>query len=56
MKLEDLKLKYDKLQRKYGAKELDSIYNGECTKNPDLGIYLFIGKVMNIMSITGLNK
>ena len=34
MKLEDLKVKYDKLQRKYGAKELDSIYNGGCTENP----------------------
>lgn len=36
MTLEDLKKDYDKLQRKYGAKELDSIYNGGCTKNPDI--------------------
>ena len=36
MKLEDLKVKYDKLQRKYGAKELDSIYNGGCAKNPNI--------------------
>lgn len=36
MELEDLKIKYDKLQRKYGAKQLDSIYNGGCTKNPDI--------------------
>lgn len=36
MKLEDLKEKYDKLQKKYGAKELDSIYNGGCTENPDI--------------------
>lgn len=36
MKLEDLKVEYDKLQEKYGAKELDSIYNGGCTENPDL--------------------
>ncbi len=28
MKLEDLKKDYDRLQLKYGAKELDSIYNG----------------------------
>ena len=28
MKLEDLIPKYNKLQEKYGAKELDSIYNG----------------------------
>ena len=36
MKLEDLKPKYDKLQKRYGAKELDSIYNGGCTENPDI--------------------
>ena len=36
MKLEDLNKKYDKLQLKYGAKELDSIYNGGCKNNPDI--------------------
>ena len=36
MQLEDLKREYDKLQKKYGAKELDSIYNGGCVKNPDI--------------------
>lgn len=36
MKLEDLKVKYDRLQNKYGAKELDSIYNGGCSENPDV--------------------
>ena len=36
MNLEDLKVKYDKLQKKYGAKELDSIYNGGCTEKPDI--------------------
>ena len=36
MKLEDLKYKYDKLQLKYGAKELDSIYYGGCNENPDI--------------------
>ena len=36
MTLEDLKVKYDRLQKKYGAKELDSIYNGGCTENPDI--------------------
>ena len=35
MKLQDLKIEYDKLQIKYGAKELDSIYNGGCSNNPD---------------------
>lgn len=36
MKLEDLTKEYDKLQKKYGAKEPDSIYNGGCTNNPDI--------------------
>lgn len=36
MTLEELKPKYDNLQKKYGAKELDSIYNGGCDNNPDI--------------------
>lgn len=36
MKLEELKPKYDELQNIYGAEELDSIYNGGCTENPDI--------------------
>lgn len=36
MKLEDLQKEYDKLQQKYGAKELNSIYSGGCTENPDI--------------------
>ncbi len=36
MQLEDLRIEYDKLQQKYGAKELDSIYNGGCEENPDI--------------------
>ena len=36
LKLEELKKEYDRLQLKYGAKELDSIYNGGCDKNPDI--------------------
>lgn len=36
LKIEDLKKDYDKLQVKYGAKELDSIYNGGCEENPDI--------------------
>ena len=35
-KIEDLKIEYDKLQKKYGVKELDSIYNGGCENNPDI--------------------
>lgn len=36
MKLDDLNIEYDKLQKKYGAKELDSIYNGGCKDNPNI--------------------
>lgn len=36
MNLKDLNKEYDKLQLKYGAKELDSIYNGGCNNNPDI--------------------
>lgn len=36
MKIEDLKVKYDLLQNKYGDKSLDSIYNGACENNPDI--------------------
>ena len=36
MELEELNLEYGKLQQKYGAKELDSNYNGGYTKNPDI--------------------
>lgn len=36
MEIRELNREYDKLQRKYGAKELDAIYNGGCTNNPDI--------------------
>ena len=36
MKISDLNKEYDKLQLKYGAKELDSIYNGGLEENPDI--------------------
>ena len=36
MNLEALNNEYDKLQLKYGAKELDSIYNGGCVQNTDI--------------------
>ena len=36
MNLEQLKQEYDKLQNKYGDKELDSINLGGCTDNPDV--------------------
>ena len=34
--LEKLIVEYDKLQEKYGAKELKSIYNGGKVENPEL--------------------
>lgn len=36
MKLEDLNKEYDRLQLKYGAKELHSVYNGGCEDHPDI--------------------
>ena len=36
MKISDLNSEYDKLQQKYGAKELLSIYNGGCIENPNI--------------------
>ena len=36
MKISELNTEYDKLQLKYGAKELMSIYNGGCTNNPEI--------------------
>lgn len=36
MRLEDLNIEYDELQLKYGAKELNSIYNGGCIHQPDI--------------------
>ena len=50
MKLEELKPQYDKLQIEYGAKELDSIYNGGCTKNPDICFVFMNPTVRNIAS------
>ena len=36
MTLDDLNIEYDKLQKKYGAEELDSIYSGGCIDYPDI--------------------
>lgn len=36
MTLNELTKEYDRLQKVYGAKELDSIYNGGCIDNPDI--------------------
>ena len=36
MKLEDLHIQYDEFQKKYGATDLNCIYNGGCSDNPDI--------------------
>lgn len=41
MNIKDLNKEYDKLQKEYGAKELNSIYNGGCEDNPDV-LFIFM--------------
>ena len=55
MKLEDLNIEYDKLQRKYGAKELSSIYNGGCSDNPDICFVFMNPTRSNVASLEGWN-
>lgn len=51
MSVKDLNKEYDKLQLKYGAKELDSIYNGGCEDNPDI-LFVFMNPTgRNIASL-----
>lgn len=49
--LDALKVEYDKLQIKYGAKELDSIYNGGCDKSPDICFVFMNPTGRNIASV-----
>lgn len=51
MKINDLNKEYDKLQIKYGAKELDSIYNGGCEHNPDICFVFMNPTGRNIASL-----
>ncbi len=51
MKLEDLNIEYDKLQLKYGAKELNSIYNGGQKNNPDICFIFMNPTGKNIASL-----
>ncbi|MCI8588180.1 MAG: hypothetical protein HFG40_00840 [Bacilli bacterium] len=50
MELEDLNKKYDRLQKKYGAKDLNSIYNGGLEKNPDICFVFMNPTARNIAS------
>ena len=55
MKLAELNKVYDKLQEKYGAKELNSIYNGGCEDNPDV-LFIFMNPTgRNIASLKEWN-
>ena len=51
MTLEELNKEYDKLQIKYGAEELASIYNGGCTRNPDVCFVFMNPTGRNIASL-----
>ncbi len=50
MNLNELIKEYDKLQEKYGAKELDSIYFGGYERNPDLFFVFMNPTARNIAS------
>jgi len=45
--LKELNQEFIKLQNKYGAKELDAIYNGSCTNNPNF-CFVFMYSRFNI--------
>lgn len=51
MNLEDLNKEYDKLQKKYGALELNSIYNGGYTNGPDICFVFMNPTGRNIASV-----
>jgi len=50
MQLSDLNAKYDKMQKKYGDKELSSIYNGGCEEKPDICLIFMNPTGRNIAS------
>lgn len=55
MELNELNKEYDKLQLKYGAKELHSIYNGGCVDNPDICFVFMNPTGKNIASLPNWN-
>lgn len=50
MQLIKLHSKYDKLQKKYGSSDLDSIYGAGCIKNPDICFVFMNPTARNIAS------
>ena len=55
MTLKDLNKEYDKLQLQYRAKELDSIYNGGCTNEPNICFVFMNPTGRNIASVKSWN-
>ena len=51
MKIKDLEKEYDKLQKKWGAENLNSIYNGGCEKNPEVCFVFMNPTGKNIASL-----
>ena len=51
LQIKDLKKDYDKMQVKYGAKQLDSIYSGGCEENPDICFVFMNPTGRNIASV-----
>lgn len=51
MKIKDLNSEYDKLHEKYGDTTLNSIYNGGCSKNPDICFVFMNPTGRNIASV-----
>src|SRR5574344_2321530 len=51
MYLDELEKEYDKLQLIYGAKELDSIYNGGCEVSPNICFVFMNPTGKNIASV-----
>lgn len=49
MNLKDLEKEYNKLQSRYGAKDLDSITFGGCTKNPNI-CFVFMNPTKRIIA------
>lgn len=51
MEIKDLNKEYDKLQKKYGAPELNSIYNGGYTNRPDICFVFMNPTGRNVASV-----
>ena len=55
MKIEDLNKEYDRLQNKYGSKNLTPIYNGGCENNPQICFVFMNPTGRNVASLKTWN-